>query len=49
MISTVKDCLTAYEVTLADGTVLWVPKDTANADYARVEAWVSAGGTVQPS
>lgn len=35
-----------YKVTLADGTILWVPKDPMNADYVRVEAWVAAGGTI---
>jgi len=35
-----------YEVTLADGTVLWVPRDAQNADYARVQEWVADGGVI---
>jgi hypothetical protein len=31
-----------YQVTLQDGTVLWIPKDADNGDYAQMEAWVEA-------
>jgi hypothetical protein len=45
-IVTVNDTGLALEVTLANGTVLWVPKDASNTDYAAVQAWVAAGGTI---
>ncbi len=35
-----------YEVTLTDGTVLWVPRDSQNSDYARVQEWVADGGVL---
>lgn len=38
--------VSVYEVTLSDGTVLWVPQNTQNADYVRVQAWVTAGGLI---
>lgn len=27
------------QVTLQDGTTLWVPKDASNNDYLNVQAW----------
>lgn len=45
-ISTVIDQNTVYEVTLANGTVQWVPKDPENADYVRIQQWVAAGGVI---
>jgi hypothetical protein len=47
-ISTVKNnpAVSIYEVTLGDGTLLWVPQDPLNSDYVRVQAWVAAGGTI---
>jgi hypothetical protein len=35
-----------YMVTLASGTILWVPNDPLNADYIRLQAWVTAGGII---
>jgi len=35
-----------YEVTLVDGTILWVPSDPANTDYVRIQGWIAAGGIV---
>ena len=35
-----------YEITLTNGTVLWVPQDPLNSDYVRIQAWVAAGGVV---
>ncbi len=46
MISTVHDNGSNYTVALATGIVMYVPKDPFNADYARVEAWLAAGGTL---
>ncbi|HEX3747583.1 MAG TPA: hypothetical protein VHW09_26795 [Bryobacteraceae bacterium] len=45
-ISTVHDAGGSYTVTLADGTVMSVPKDPLNADYVRVQVWVAAGGVL---
>jgi hypothetical protein len=45
-ISTVHDSGGCYTVTLADGTIMSVPKDPENADYVRVQAWSAAGGTL---
>ena len=45
-ISTVHDNGNFYTVTLAGGTVMYVPKDPLNADYTRVQAWALAGGTI---
>ncbi len=30
-----------YKVVLQDGTILWVPKDTDNADCAQLLAWAN--------
>jgi hypothetical protein len=46
MIQAVADKSNVYEVTLVDGTVLWVPKDPLNMDYVRVQKWAAAGGTI---
>jgi hypothetical protein len=45
-ISTVHDAGTNYMMTLANGTIAWVPKDPNNADYIRVQAWISTGGVM---
>lgn len=45
-ITTVHDSENVLAVTLADGTILYVPKDPANADYVRVEAWAADGGVI---
>jgi hypothetical protein len=45
-ISTVEDDGSCYTVTLSSGLVQYVPKDPQNADYARVQAWVEAGGII---
>jgi hypothetical protein len=45
-ISTVQDSGTYYTVTLSTGLIQYVPKDPLNADYARVQAWIAAGGTI---
>jgi hypothetical protein len=45
-ISTVHDTGDLYQVTLANGTILWVPKDPQNSDYVRVQAWITAGGII---
>jgi len=37
-----------YQVTLNDGTVKWVPKDSRNSDYVLVQQWQAAGGTITP-
>ena len=34
------------KVTDSSGNVTWVPAVSGNADYARVQAWVSAGGVI---
>ena len=31
-----------YEVTLQDGTVLWIPKNDNNNDCVKIEAWADA-------
>jgi hypothetical protein len=46
MISTVHDAGNYYVVTDSLGGVATVPKDTANRDYARVQAWIAGGGTL---
>jgi hypothetical protein len=45
-ISTVHDDGSIYTVTLANSTVVYVPKDPENTDYVRVQAWVVAGGVL---
>ena len=45
-ISTVHDDGNYYTVALSGGTVMYVPKDPLNADYARVQAWAAAGGII---
>ena len=46
MIQSAKDIGAFFEVTLSDGTVLWVPRDTGNADYVRLQSWVAGGGVI---
>ncbi len=31
-----------YEATLEDSTVLWIPADSNNSDYQRMQAWALA-------
>lgn len=45
-ISTASDNVDYYVVTLASGLILYVPKDSLNADYIRVQEWALAGGTI---
>lgn len=45
-IQTVHNAGALLQVTLMDGTILWVPVDIENADYLRVQGWVAAGGIV---
>lgn len=45
-IATIHDNGNFYTVTLADDTIICVPKDPLNADYVRVEAWIADGGTI---
>jgi hypothetical protein len=45
-INAVADIGTAYQVMLADGTVLFVPKHISNSDYVRVQDWITSGGVV---
>ena len=38
-----------YIVTFSNGVASFVPQDPLNADYQRVQAWVTAGGTITNS
>ncbi len=46
MIQTVQSSGSVLKVTLADGTIQWVPVNPQNIDYMNVQRWVAAGGTI---
>ncbi len=35
-----------FKVTNQDGTIMFVPNDTANTDYQAILTWIADGGTV---
>jgi len=35
-----------FKVTKEDGTIMFVPNDTANKDYQAIQEWIADGGTV---
>jgi len=45
-ISTVTQYANCYGVMYSSGITSFIPFDTGNADYQRVQQWITAGGTV---
>jgi len=35
-----------YKMTLDNGTVTFVPLDTANTDYQLIQEWIAEGGVI---
>jgi len=35
-----------FKVTKQDGTILWVPNNSANTDYQAILTWIADGGVV---